>query len=131
MIRNVFIIHESGICLMSRTYRGGTQNVDLLSPYLVGISQFAKHLLGDDIREITLEKHTIIYDLQETVMLAIVTTGKRTAKRKLNMILNKLYSAFVEQYGEYLQQEIIEPEIFGNFTETVDQIMQVSGVVKS
>jgi hypothetical protein len=116
---------------MSRTYRGGTQNVDLLSPYLVGISQFAKHLLGDDIREITLEKHTIIYDLQETVMLAIVTTGKRPAKRKLNTILKKLYSEFVEQYGEHLEQEIIEPEIFGKFTETMDEIMEGSGVVKS
>lgn len=123
MIQNVYLIHESGICLMARTYSGDTTNIDLLSAYLLSISHFAKQMMGEEIREIRLERHTIVYDLQETVMLAIVTSGRKPSKKKLTSLLRRLYRAFFDQYEEHLRQQIVEPEIYRDFSEIADQIL--------
>ncbi|MFX0121425.1 MAG: hypothetical protein ACFFB2_17430 [Promethearchaeota archaeon] len=124
MIHSVYLIHESGICLFVRTYRKDTTDVDLLSGYLLSISQFAKQMMGDAVREIRLEKQTIVYDLQETIMFAIVTSGRKPSKRTITEILIKLNRAFMDMYGEHLQQQIIEPDLFGEFGEAVDQIIR-------
>lgn len=124
MIQNLYLIHESGLCLLSCTYNNGdSKNVDLLSAYLLSICQFARHIFSEDIQEIKLEHQTIVYDLQETIMLAIVTTGRSPSKRKITSLLKRIYRAFLEDYGEHLQQQIVEPEIFSNFRKKVDQII--------
>ncbi len=52
MIRSVFIIHDSGLCLLSRSYDDNSKNIDLFSGLLVAISSFARNLIGEKINEI-------------------------------------------------------------------------------
>ncbi|MHA2328604.1 MAG: hypothetical protein ACXACR_08795, partial [Candidatus Hodarchaeales archaeon] len=106
-----------------RTYKGSKKDVDLISAYLVSICHFARHLMGEDIQEIKLERHTIVYELQDTIMIAIVTTGRSPSKRKITSLLKRIYRAFLEDYEEHLQQKIVEPEIYRNFRKKVDQII--------
>jgi hypothetical protein len=79
--------------------------------------------MGEDIQEIKLERHTIVYELQDTIMIAIVTTGRSPSKRKITSLLKRIYRAFLEDYEEHLQQKIVEPEIYRNFRKKVDQII--------
>ncbi len=130
MIRSVFILHESGLCLLSRTYDENSNNIDLFSGLLVAISNFAKNLIGENVHEIRMEHHNIFYESKKTLILALITSEKKITKRKTSTIMRKIYTAFVKQYQEHLKQEIIEPKIFGDFTTTIDNILQNSGVIR-
>lgn len=127
MIRSVFIIHESGLCLLSRSYSEDSQNIDLFSGFLVAVASFAKNMIGEKINEIRMEQHVIFYESRKSIVIALVISEKRLSKRKLSTIMRRLYNNFVEQYSDYLEHNIIEPEIFRNFASTIDNILQTSG----
>ena len=129
MIRNVFIIHESGLCLLSRSYGDESGNIDLFSGFLVAVSSFAKNMIGEKINEIRMERHAIFYESRRTIVLALVTSEKKISKRKISTIMRRLYNNFVEQYYEYLEHELIEPRIFRGFSVTIDNILLTSGVI--
>lgn len=130
MIRSVFILHESGLCLLSRTYGKKSKNIDLFSGLLVAVASFAKNMIGDNIHEIRMEHHNIFYESKKTIILALITSEKKISKRKLSTIMKKIYKAFVGQYQEHLKQQIIEPKIFEDFKMTIDNILQTNGLVK-
>jgi len=130
MIHSVFLIHESGLCLLSRTYGDKSQNIDLLSGLLFAISSFARNMIGEDINEIRMEHHNIFYEARKTIVLALVTSDKKISKRKLSTIMRRIYTNFVQQYQEYIKQQIIEPQIFENFKTTIDKILHTSGMLK-
>ncbi|MFX1514943.1 MAG: hypothetical protein ACFFC6_01450 [Promethearchaeota archaeon] len=128
MIRSVFIIHESGLCLLSRSYSGDSQNRDLFSGFLVAVSSFAKNLIGEKINEIRMEHHKIFYESRKALVIALVTSEKKISNRKLSTIMKRIYNNFIEQYNDYLEHNIIEPEIFRDFSTTIDNILQTSGI---
>ncbi|MFX0123899.1 MAG: hypothetical protein ACFFAE_09695 [Candidatus Hodarchaeota archaeon] len=130
MIRSVFIIHESGLCLLSRSYSDDSQNIDLFSGFLVAVSSFAKNMIGEKINEIRMEHHTIFYESKKAIVLALVTSEKKIAKRKISLIMRRIYNNFVEQYNEFLELDLIEPTIFRDFSFTIDSILDTSGVIK-
>lgn len=130
MIRSVFIIHESGLCLLSRSYSDDSQNIDLFSGFLVAVSSFAKNMIGEKINEIRMEHHTIFYESKKAIVLALVTSEKKIAKRKISLIMRRIYNNFVEQYYEFLELDLIEPTIFRDFSFTIDSILDTSGVIK-
>ncbi|MFX0013870.1 MAG: hypothetical protein ACFFB2_03825 [Promethearchaeota archaeon] len=130
MIRKVFIIHESGLCLLSRSYGDESDDVDLFSGFLAAISSFAKNMIGEKINEIRMEHHSIFYESRETIVLALVTSEKQISKRKLFTTMRRIYSKFIQQYQEYLNQKIVEPSLFKDFRSSLDNILQTSGLVE-
>ncbi|MFX1282745.1 MAG: hypothetical protein ACFFB5_03785 [Promethearchaeota archaeon] len=130
MIRSVFIIHESGLCLFSRAYRENSKNIDLFSGLLFAVSSFAKNMIGEKINEIKTEHHNIYYESKKTIVIALVTSKKKITKRKLTMIMRRISNNFVQQYEEYLKLAIIEPQIFESFSTTIDKIFQSSDLIK-
>jgi hypothetical protein len=102
----------------------------LFSGLLVAVSSFAKNMIGENIHEIRTEHHHIIYESKEAVLLAIVTAERGISKRKMSNIIRTIYNAFIRQYQEHLDQEIVEPQIYEKFSDTIDNILQKSGVVK-
>lgn len=129
MIRSVFIIHDSGLCLLSRSYDDKAKNLDLFSGLLVAISSFAKNLIGEKINEIRMEHRNIFYESKKMIIVAIVTSEKKISKRKISTIMRRIHNNFARDYHEYLKQEIIEPQIYGDFSRTIDDILQTSGLV--
>lgn len=131
MIDSIFTIHDSGICLVSRSYSQKRTDQDLIGGFLLAVSCFAKQMIGEDIHEIRMEQTHIIYNLKDSILLAIVLSGRRIAKRKITRILNRIQKAFHIQYGEYLMQNIIEPEVFKSFRTVIDDILKSAGVLTS
>jgi hypothetical protein len=130
MIRSVFIIHESGLCLFSRSYSDDSQDIDLFSGFLVAVSSFAKNMIGEKINEIRMEQHTILYESKKSIVLALVTSEKKISNRKISTIMRRIHNNFIEQYHDFLEQDIIEPNLFRGFSTTIDSILQTSGVIR-
>ncbi|MFX0173620.1 MAG: hypothetical protein ACFE9L_17150 [Candidatus Hodarchaeota archaeon] len=124
MIDGIFIIHESGICLVSRLYNRKNKDKDLIGGFLLAVSCFARKMIGEEINEIKMEHTTIIYNLKESILLAVVLSGKRIAKRKITNVLNKIQNTFYLQYKDYLLQNIIEPDVFKAFKKVIDDILK-------
>ena len=86
---------------------------------------------GEKINEIRMERHIIYYESRKNLVLALVTSEEKLAKRKISTIMRRIYNNFVEQYYDYLEHNIIEPEIFRDFSSTIDNILQTSGVANT
>jgi hypothetical protein len=129
MIDGIFIIHDSGICLVSRSYSQKKADQDLIGGFLLAVSCFAKQMIGEDIHEIRMEHTHIIYNLKDSILLAMVLSDRRIAKRKITKILNRIQKAFHIQYEEYLIQNIIEPDVFKSFKAVIDDILNSAGVL--
>ncbi|MHA2239521.1 MAG: hypothetical protein ACXAB2_14330 [Candidatus Hodarchaeales archaeon] len=130
MVSNIFIIHESGLCLFSRDYEGNSQKVDLFSGLLSAFSSFARVLIGEEVHEIHLEQHRIFYEVTDTLILALITPDTRISKKRLSSAMKKICQTFLDSYHEYLEEEIFEPQLYKNFTNTVDEILKSRGVIK-
>ncbi|MFX0181527.1 MAG: hypothetical protein ACFE95_00495 [Candidatus Hodarchaeota archaeon] len=129
MIDGIFVIHDSGICLVSCSYSQKRRDQDLIGGFLLAVSCFAKQMIGEDIHEIRMENTHIIYNLRNSILLAIVLSGRKISKRRITKILNRIQKAFHIQYGEYLMQNIIEPDVFKSFNAVVDDILKSAGVL--
>lgn len=130
MINNVFIMHESGLCLFSRTYGRNLLETDLLSGMLIAISSFARELMGEDVNEIRLDCHRIIYKSRRPLIISVITPDTRLSKRKLTMVMKKISQAFFQQFQEHLSQEIIEPQLYTGFTKILDEILLTGKVIR-
>ncbi|MFX0207390.1 MAG: hypothetical protein ACFFDT_15485 [Candidatus Hodarchaeota archaeon] len=130
MIRSVYIIHESGLCLLSRSYYDDSQNIDLFSGFLVAVSSFAKNMIGEKINEIRMERHTIFYESKKSIVLALVMSENKISKRKISTIMRRIHNNFVDQYRDFFEQDIVEPNLFRDFSTTIDSILQTRGVLR-
>jgi hypothetical protein len=130
VIRSVFIIHESGLCLLSRSYSDDSQDIDLFSGFLVAVSSFAKNMIGEKINEIRMEHHTIFYEFRKMIVLALVTSEKKISKRKISTIMRRIQNNFIDQYHNFFEQDFIEPHLFRDFSTTIDSILHTSGVMR-
>ncbi|MFW9906086.1 MAG: hypothetical protein ACFFFH_17315, partial [Candidatus Thorarchaeota archaeon] len=124
------IIHESGLCLVSRSYGDESQNIDLFSGFLVAFSSFAKNMIGEKINEIRMERLTIFYESKRSIVLALVTSENEISRRKISKIMRRIHNNFIEQYHDFLEQDFVEPNLFRDFSTTIDSILQTSRVIR-
>lgn len=130
MINNVFIMHESGLCLFSRTYGRNPLERDLFSGMLIAISSFARELMGEDVNEIRLDHHRIIYKSIRPLIISVITPDTRLSKRKLTVVMKKIGQAFFQQFQEHLCQDIIEPQLYSGFTKIIDHLLLTGKVIR-
>lgn len=74
-------------------------------------------------------QHTIIYDLQGPLPLALVVASHRVPRQLLKKVIPQIQTAFLCQFHEYLSQDIIVPMIFEAFMPTLEAIPQSHGVI--
>ena len=130
MINNVFIMHESGLCLFSRTYGKNPLQTDLFSGMLIAISSFARELMGEDVNEIRMDCHRIIYKSRRPLIISVITPDTRLSKRKITIIMKKIGEAFFQQFQEHLLQDIIEPQLYSGFTKILDHLLLTGKVIR-
>ncbi len=123
-------MHESGLCLFSRTYGRNPLEPDLFSGMLIAISSFARELMGEDVNEIRLDYHRIIYKSIRPLVISVITPDKKLSKRKLTVVMKKIGQAFFQQFQEHLYQEIIEPQLYSDFTKILDHLLLTGKVIR-
>ena len=90
MIRSVHLNYKSGIRLFSRSYPPITTNDDYFSGFLLALARFAGKMIQEDLQEIKMEQHTIIYDQHKPLLL--VVAGHDFDRRLLKRALRQIYS---------------------------------------
>ena len=96
----------------------------MISGFLIAIADFAQQFMGESIQEIKLDQHVIAYKKNGPLFIALVSEPKRIAKRKINILMKKITKKFFEEYVTYLQEGLIEPGVFSEFKETLDNILK-------
>ena len=120
-IQEIYIIHESGICLVAKTCHEKAQEVELLSGFLVAISDFARSMLFQEVQEIKMENMKIIYDMKESIMIALVISDLRISKRKFTHLMEKIRTSFITNYEKHLKEGIIDPSVCKGFDKTLNK----------
>ena len=128
MIHSVYLIYNGMRLVSYHLDKMMTDDDDIFTDYLSAVSNFAKDFIGDEIHEILMAQHNIVFDVENGILLALVLNGKKVSKRKLSIITKQIHSAFLKEYHEYLTQRIIVPSIFASFTATIDKIVKDSGL---
>jgi len=129
-IRDIYVIHESGLCLVSSHYYSGNSEPNMISGFLIAMANFAERIMGEAIQEIVFDQHQIIYKIIRPILVAIVITPQRATKRKLNLLMKVILTQFFEEYAGYLQEGLIEPSIFSDFTNSLDNILKAYFTMK-
>lgn len=88
-------------------------------------------MIGEDVNEIRMEHHRILYNTCETILVALITSDSRLSKRKLTYSMRKIAQTFLAKYTVHLEQEILEPRFYEGFANTIDEIVLTSGIVKN
>jgi hypothetical protein len=88
-------------------------------------------MIGEDVNEIRMEHHRILYDTRETILVALITSDSRLSKRKLTYSMRKIGQTFLARYTAHLEQKILEPQIYEGFSTAIDEIVLTSGIVKN
>ena len=127
MIHSVYLIYQGMRLVSYHLDKMMTVDVDIFTGYLSAVSDIMKDAIGDEIHEIRMAQHTIVIDVKNGILLALVCiNGKKINKRRLSIIIKQIHSVFLQEYHEYLTQSIIVPSIFASFTATIDKIVRDS-----
>jgi hypothetical protein len=124
-IRDIYVIHESGLCLVSNHYYLDDSEPNMISGFLIAMANFAERIMGEAIQEIKLDQHLIAYKIIRPILVAIVTNTKGASKRKMNLLMKVILTQFFEEYAGYLQEGLIEPTMFSDFKEALDNMIKV------
>jgi hypothetical protein len=130
-IRDIYIIHESGLVLISRHYHDINIHPDIIGGFFVAMSNFVEQMMGETIQEIKLDQHRIVYKKIGPILVALVTESKNITKRRMTIFIKSILSSFFDKYVVYLEEGVIEPSVFSGFGKTLDKIVKANYSLKN
>ena len=129
-IRDIYLIHESGLVLVSRHYHDGEMQPDIIGGFFIAISNFLEQMIGESIQEIKLDQHIIVYKKIGPIFAAIVTESRKITKRRMTILIKTILSSFFEDYLIYIEEGLIEPSMFSEFGTSLDGIVHANYSLK-
>ena len=130
-IRDIYIIHESGLVLVSRHYHDGDTQPDIIGGFFIAMTNFVEQMMGESIQEIKLDQHLIVYKKIGPILAALVTEPKNITKRRMTILIKSILSNFFDEYVVYLEEGLIEPSMFSGFGSSLDKIVNVNYSLKN
>ncbi len=130
MIKSVYIIHESGICLFEKVYSQDPVNKDLFSGYIKAMISFAREITNDVITEVKMEKRNIYYELKGDILVTIVTIPN-IPRKKLKFVFQCILEHFTSRYQSFLNHNILTREPFNSFSKDLDTLLLQYGLLEN
>jgi hypothetical protein len=130
-IRDIYLIHESGLVLVSRHYHDGDTQPNIIGGFFIAIANFIEQMMGESIQEIKLDQHLIVYKKIGPVLAALVTEPKKITKRRMSILIKSIITKFFEEYVVYLEEGFIEPSMFSDFGSSLDKIVNANYSLKN
>lgn len=130
-IRDIYLIHESGLVLVSRHYHDGDIQPDIVGGFFIAMANFVEQMMGESIQEIKLDQHLIVYKKIGPIFAALVSEPKKITKRRLTILIKSIVTKFFDEYVVYLEEGIIEPSMFSDFAISLDTIVNASYPLKN
>jgi hypothetical protein len=129
-IRDIYLIHESGLVLVSRHYHNGDTQPDIIGGFFIAMANFVEQMMGESIQEIKLDQHMIVYKKNGPIFAALVTEPKNITKRQMTILIKSILSNFFDEYVVYLEEGLIEPSMFSDFGTSLDKIVNANYSLK-
>ncbi|MEQ9714701.1 MAG: hypothetical protein ACTSSP_00075 [Candidatus Asgardarchaeia archaeon] len=126
MILNIYIIHESGVCIFKREYSKETEvDEQLISGFLMAIRTFAQQTFLDGLQRIQLaSRRTLIYGYNSDFgILAAVLSDKRDNPILVERLVNKIIDMFIRKYKNHLKPLDPRVERYSDFAKDIDNLL--------
>ncbi len=125
MIQGIYLIDHRGVCILSRKY--GSINIDenLIGGFLTAILKFSSKLIHgeeEDLQEIILKNHRIVYESSDNFKLVAVI-HREDNEELVREALRKIINQFIESFGSQLQYWNGSVQPFAGFEEKIDEVL--------
>ncbi|MFX0141958.1 MAG: hypothetical protein ACFFDN_50440 [Candidatus Hodarchaeota archaeon] len=124
MIKGIFVIYDTGICLYNKSNKNIPPNEQLVSGFIAAIDRFCKTSIGENISYIcteTLKFHFI----RKNKLIFVFLSDKNDITNKLlpnfKQIMNKFLNEFTNQQRYTFEKNGLIPEL-SNFDSCISNL---------
>lgn len=127
LIHDIYVIEaSSGVCLICRNYGDVELDEGLVGGFLTALQQFSSKLSSQEgqptiLREVEMKGYTIVYERQESVMVA-ASADRSDDEKVLRDTLSRMISGFNQRFGSNLKNWRGETNPFKEFSPEIDKI---------
>ncbi|MFX0098007.1 MAG: hypothetical protein ACFFCS_00385 [Candidatus Hodarchaeota archaeon] len=125
MIRQLLVIASGGMLVYSRQY--GTKQVDqdLISGFLMALSNFSVEVKGGAIESLVMQDVRFIYSVGDYEYLFVFCADKDDMQEEVQERIDRVKSEFYSMFGDQLQNWSGNVTIFKPFDEIVDDLVML------
>jgi hypothetical protein len=123
MIDNILIMNEAGLLLFNWEHdKTISKDGDLISGFLTALNLFAKGQRGEELKKIDLDPTTFIFERQDGLIFAILTTDPNYEKIIFSIIID-IKNRFLELFRESAQNFAGAIAQFRPFQQEIENIL--------
>jgi hypothetical protein len=122
-------MHDSGLCLSSRSYSDKKLDEDLFSGFITAMASFIQEIAHDVLTEIKMEQNHIFYESSGSILLTIVAASE-IDRLKLAKVFQEILDEFFHSHQEHLNHHILSRRQFSDFAKKIDYILTKNGFIK-
>lgn len=123
MIDQIIIMKNSGIPMFSWKLGGSDDTESQISGFLTAINMFAKQQKGEEIKDITMDKTTLIFKRFEDNIIVIATEDSKY-EQIIRMIMKDIIQRFEFLYKEKSAEFSGNISDFRNFKDEIQKILE-------
>lgn len=122
-------MHDSGLCLSSRSYSDDKLDEDLFSGFISAMASFIQEIAHDVLTEIKMEQNHIFYESSGSILLTIVAASE-IDRIKLTKVFQEILDEFFSNHQDHLDHHILSSRQFADFAKKIDHILSKNGFIK-
>ncbi len=126
LIHYIWLIHQSGQCLLSKSYSGLQFPDAIIAGLLVGIYNMMMEVTGRKIRFI--ELGDLIIHIHSVGALIVTVISDTKDVDLISTVSRAIAHEFEAQYTDVLEDEIVDLTIFEGFEDRLDELATQSGL---
>ncbi|MGQ4832967.1 MAG: hypothetical protein ACP6IS_03580 [Candidatus Asgardarchaeia archaeon] len=126
MILNLYIIHESGVCIFKREYTKETEiDEQLISGFLMAVRNFAQQTFLDGLQRIQLASgRTLVYGYNKDFgILAAALADRKDNPILAERIVNQIVDIFIKKYRSFLKPLNPNVDLYEDFKKDLDNFI--------
>ncbi len=126
MILNLYVIHESGVCIFKREYTKETEiDEQLISGFLMAVRSFAQQTFLDGLQRVQLASgRTLVYGYnKEYGILAAALADKKDNPLLVERIVNQIVDLFINKYRSFLKPLNPNVDLYEDFKKDLDKFI--------
>ncbi|MFX1537698.1 MAG: hypothetical protein ACFFDI_26170 [Promethearchaeota archaeon] len=123
-IVGIYILQKNGRSLFSKSLRKNIPKPELIGKFLSAIGSFAKEMTGGTVR--TFEVGGMTFHFKDFRLFYVVIGADPIPT--IDAMLEKIGLAFLQKYGEEIQESDISDKKFDSFEDQVQNVLNEFGV---
>ncbi|MHA1340609.1 MAG: hypothetical protein ACTSRZ_17915 [Promethearchaeota archaeon] len=129
-INNIWILErDTSVCIFEYNLVQYKYDADLIGGFISAIFSFGNELVKDQIQSIQFKEFTLSVKLIDKIFLIVSFKNSAPIKR-INQFINKISNKFIEDFGDALKNFCGNIEVFSEFLQYLDKILNSNHINK-